>query len=318
MNLTNTTLEVTSNFRPCRTVWTQEYFVQNIIFSLLSITLNLMTLPFVVVMNSLIIFAIKTRRRLQTMYNIMLASLAGTDLVVGIMSQPIFVAEEILLFMGLPLMEYCRIYRETVWVILSPITASLIQLSILSVERYIAIKYSLKYDSIVTSNRLAVAIVCSWLISILQVIARYTKSLFLVLTVFYFYLAVSFLSIFVITYCHIVVYFVSRRHMKQIKSELVSREDTVKFLKERKALKTTTIIIGFLFVSYIPGIFFSFVRYFLPKGDYTLSLTAPLPPFVITCMLINSFFNPFIYCWRNKELRKAFFELLSRNRVQQF
>ena len=317
MNLTNTTLAPTNNFRPCR-IWTQEYFVQNIIFSVLSITLNIVTLPFVVVMNSLIIFAVKTRRRLQTMYNIMLASLAGTDLVVGIMSQPIFIAQEIFLPTGLPLTEYCRIYRETVWVILSPTTASLIQLSILSVERYIAMKYSLKYVSIVTSNRLAVAIVCRWLISILQVIARYTNSLFLVIIAFYFFLAVSFLSIFVITYCHIAVYFVSRRHMKQIKSELVSREDTVKFLKERKALKTTTIIIGFLFVSYIPGIFFCFVRYFLPRGNYTLSLTAPLPPFVITCMLINSFFNPFIYCWRNKELREAFFELLSRRRVQQF
>ena len=316
MNLSNTTLEAANNFYPCR-FWIQEYFVQNIIFSLLSITLNVVTLPFVVVMNVLIIIAIKTRPRLQTMYNIMLASLAGTDLVVGIMSQPIFVAQEIFFLTGPPLTEYCRIYRETIWVYLSPSTASLIQLAVLSLERYIAMKYSLKYDSIVTSNRLTVAIVCSWLISILQVIARYTNSRFLVLITFYLYLAVSFLSIFVITYCHIVVYFVSRRHMKKIKSELVSREDTVKFLKERKASKTTTIIIGFLFVSYIPGMFYSIVRYFLPKGDYTLTLTAPLPPFSTTCILINSFFNPFIYCWRNKELRKAFFELLSRRRVQE-
>ena len=317
MNLTNTTLEAANNFKPCR-IWTQEYFVQNIIFSLLSITLNVATLPFVVVMNALIVIAIKTRRRLQTMYNIMLASLAGTDLVVGIMSQPIFVGQEIFLLTGPPLTEYCRIYRETVWVCLSPTTASLIQLAILSLERYIAMKYSLKYGSIVTSKRLAVAIVCSWLISFLQVVTRYINSRFLVIIAFYFYLSVSFLSVFVITYCHIVVYFVSRRHMKQIKSELVSREDTVKFLKERKALKTTTIIIVFLFVSYLPGMFFSVVRYFHPKGDYTLKLTAPLPPFVKTCMLINSFFNPFIYCWRNKELRDAFFELLSRRRVQQF
>ena len=198
---------------------------------------------------------------------------------------------------------------ETIWVFLSTTTASLIQLSVLSLESYIAIKYSLKYDTIVTSNRLTVAIVCSWLISFFR---------FLVIITFYFYLAVSFLSIFVITYCHIVVYFVSRRHMKQIKSELVSREVTVKFLKERKASTTTTIIIGFLFVSYIPGMFYSIVRYFLPKGDYTLKSTAPLPPFSTTCILINSFFNPFIYCWRNKELRKAFFELLTRRRVQQF
>ena len=311
MNLTNTTLEAANNFRPCR-IWTQEYFVQNMIFSVLSITLNLVTLPFVIVMNSLIIIAIKTRRRLQTMYNIMLASLAGTDLVVGIMSQPIFVAQEIFLLTGPPLTEYCHIYRMTISVYLSPTTTSLIQLAILSVERFIAMKYSLKYDSIVTSTRLTVLIVFSWLIPTGQIIARYANSTFLRVITFYFSLSVVFLSIIVITYCHIVVYFVSRRHMKQIKSELYSREDTVKFLKEKKALITTTIIIGFVFVSYIPGSFFSIVRYILPRGYYTLKLTAPLPPFSTTCILINSFFNPVIYCWRNKELRTAFFEVLRR------
>ena len=315
MNLTNTTLEAANNFRPCR-IWTQEYFVQNIIFSLLSITLNVATLPFVVVMNALIIIVIKTRRRLQTMYNIMLASLAGTDLVVGIMSQPIFVAQEIFLLTDPPLTEYCSIYRMTIWLYLSPTTTSLIQLAILSVERYMAMKYSLKYDSIVTSTRLTVAIVFSWLIPTALIIARYANSLILRVITFYFNLSVVFLSILVIIYCHIVVYFVSRRHMKQIKSELFSREDTVKFLNEKKALITTTIIIGFVFVSYIPGSFFSIVRYVLPRGDYTLRLTAPLPPFATTCILINSFFNPFIYCWRNKQLRKAFFELLSRKNGQ--
>ena len=317
MNLTNTTLEATNNSRPCR-IWIQEYFVQNIIFSVLSITLNVVTLPFVVVMNALIIIAIKTRPRLQTMYNIMLASLAGTDLVVGIMSQPTCVAQEIFFLTGPPLTEYCRIYRLTIWVYLSPVTASLIQLAILSLERYIAMKYSLKYDSIVTSNRLAVAIVCSWLFPCLQVIGRHSNSRFLATIAWYLYISLSFLSILVITYCHITVYFVSRRHMKQIKSELVSRKETVKFLNERKALKTTTIIIGFLFASNIPGMFYSIVGYFLPEGVYTLRLTAPLPPFATTCILINSFFNPFIYCWRNKELRKVFFELLTRRRVQQF
>ena len=311
MNLTNTTLADTNNFIPCR-IWIQELFVQNIIFSLLSITLNVMTLPFIVVMNALIIIAIKTRRRLQTMYNIMLASLAGTDLVVGIISQPIFVAQEIFLFTGPPMTEYCRVYRMTAWLYFPPAVASLIQLSFLSVERYTAIKYALKYDGIVTSTRLTAAVVCSWLIANVQVIGRFSNSRLLSVIASYFLLSAVFFSILVIMYCHITVYFVSRRHMKQIKSELFSREDTVKFLKDRKALITTTIIIVALFVSYTPGIVFYMVRYRLSSGNYALRLTAPFLPFVTTCILINSFFNPVIYCWRNKELRKAFFELLSR------
>ena len=315
MNLTNSTLAATNNFIPCR-IWIQEDFVQNIIFSLLSVTLNVVTIPFVVVMNALIIIAIKTRRRLQTMYNIMLASLAGTDLVVGIISQPIFVAQEIFFLTGPPMTEYCTVHRMTIWVYTSPAMASLIQLSLLSVEHYTAIKYALKYDGIVTSTRLTVAVVCSWLIANVQVIGRFGNSRPLRVITFYFSLSAVFLSILVIMYCHITLYFVSRRHMKQIKSELVSREDTVKFLKEKKALISTTTIIGIVFVSYTPGIFFSILRYVLPSGNYALRLTAPSRPFVATCILINSFFNPFIYCWRNKELRKAFFELLSRRNGQ--
>ena len=315
MNLTNSTLAATNNFIPCR-IWIQELIVQNIIFSLLSITLNLVTLPFVVVMNALIIIAIKTRRRLQTMYNIMLASLAGTDLVVGIISQPTFVAQEIFFLTGPPLTEYCRIYKMTFWVYISPAMASLIQLSLLSVERYTAIKYALRYDGIVTSTRLTVAVVCSWLIANVQVMSRFSNSRLLSVITSYFPLSAVFLSILVIMYCHITLYFVSRRHMKQIKSELFSREVTEKFLKDKKALITTTIIIVAVFVSYTPGIVFYIVRYQLPTGNYALRLTAPSRPFVATCILINSFFNPVIYCWRNKELRKAFFELLSRRNGQ--
>ena len=208
--------------------------------------------------------------------------------------------------------EYCSVHRIAVWMYLFPAITSLIQLSFLSVERYTAIKYSLKYDSIVTSTRLTVAVVCSWLVANVQALGRFGNSHLLTVITFYFTLSTVFLSILVIIYCQIVLYFVSRRHMKQIKSELVSRGDTVKFLKEKKALITTTIIIGVVFMSYTPVIFFSIARFALPSGNYTVRLISPLRPLGATCILINSIFNPIIYCWRNKKLRKAFFELLSR------
>ena len=127
------------------------------------------------------------------------------------------------------------------WVYLSPTTASLIQPGTLHNYEILAeIRQHCNLKSFGSRQ-----IVCTCLISFLQVIARYTNSRFLVIIALYIYFSVSFLNVFVITICHITVYFVFRRHMKQIKSELVSLEDTVKFLKERKALKPTTIIIIF-------------------------------------------------------------------------
>ena len=73
----------------------KEYFLENTVISLLSTALNLGSCPVIILMNVLVIVAIKTRRRLQSTYNILLACLAGTDLAVGVVSQPLFIAQEI-------------------------------------------------------------------------------------------------------------------------------------------------------------------------------------------------------------------------------
>ena len=59
------------------------------------IAMNLGSCPVIIFMNTLVMFAIKTRRPLQSNYNILLACLAATDMVVGLVSQPLFIAQEI-------------------------------------------------------------------------------------------------------------------------------------------------------------------------------------------------------------------------------
>lgn len=307
MNLTNSS--TTSAAANCR-VTEDAYFLENAVVTLLSITLNLVTSPLIILMNALVITAITTRRRLQTMYNILLANLAATDLLVGLVSQPIFLLQEILLLSGASLNEYCNLYSKTIWVLIVPCSASLLKLALLSAERYLAMKYSLRYHSIVTTPRLTVAVVTSWIISVVPLILR-SNIVTVSLSKVFFFVAVI-LSIVLIVYCHIAVYFISRRHMNQIKAEQMTREAKVNFLEDKKALKTTSIIIGFVFMSYVPGILYAGLKYVLPifnPARQTIYL-----PFATTCILINSFFNPVIYCWRNKGLRKAMSELLSCSR----
>jgi len=50
------------------------------------------------------------------------------------------------------------------------------------------------------------------------------------------------------------VYLITPRHEKRIPTEQISGEATAKFLEERKAWKTTGIIIGFVFLSYFVGV----------------------------------------------------------------
>ena len=115
-----------------------------------------------------------TRHRLQSEYHIMLVCLAGTDLGVGLVSQSLYIAQEILFLSGASLVDYRNFYRKTVFDFLVPCIESLLILAILSTERYIAMKYSLRYASIVTTPRLIGAVVCCWLIFLIYIGIRGT------------------------------------------------------------------------------------------------------------------------------------------------
>ena len=140
----------------------ERYFWEYILATLHVIALNLGSCPVIILMNALVIIAIKTRRRLQSIYNILLACLAGTDLAVGLVSQPLFIAQEIFFLSGASVEDYCHFYRKTVFLCLFPSIESLLILALLSMERYIAMKFSLRYASLMTTPRLTGAVLCSY------------------------------------------------------------------------------------------------------------------------------------------------------------
>lgn len=114
----------------------------------------------------------------------------------------------------------------------------------------------------------------------------------------------------VIICSHVSVYLVCRRHIIQIKAEQVSREVASKFLEERKAWKTTSIIIGGLVMCYLPG-FLSIVTYAMFPDPSSLPnrVTAGSQPMRFSSFMMNSFINPIIYCWRSKVMRQAMLQL---------
>ena len=155
----------------CR-VAKERYFWEYILATLPVIALNFGSCPVIILMNALVIIAIKTRRRIQSVYNILLACLAGTDLAVALVSQPLFIAQEIFFLSGASVEDYCHFYRKTVFLCLFPSIESLLILALLSMERYIAMKFSLRYASLMTTPRLTGAVLCSWIISVISVILR--------------------------------------------------------------------------------------------------------------------------------------------------
>ena len=73
----------------------QDYAFIGNVFKVLAIVTFLIACPLVILLNTLVIVAINTKRRLQIWSNILLVSLEVTDLAMGLNSQTAFIAVEI-------------------------------------------------------------------------------------------------------------------------------------------------------------------------------------------------------------------------------
>ncbi|CAH3160271.1 unnamed protein product, partial [Porites lobata] len=118
------------------------------------IILNILSLPLTSVLNGLVIITVKTKPRLKTTSNVALACLATTDCVMGVIGQPFFAVQLAVLLQGERSSSYCTLLAASVYVIRVLGAATFLHLTVINIERYIAIKHSLKYKILVTRGRL--------------------------------------------------------------------------------------------------------------------------------------------------------------------
>ncbi len=69
------------------------------------IVVNALTCPLIILLNILVMLAVKTKRQLRTKFNVALAWLSTTDLVIGLVFQPLRIASLTLILKGEA--DYC-------------------------------------------------------------------------------------------------------------------------------------------------------------------------------------------------------------------
>jgi len=229
---------------------------------------------------------------------------------VGIIAQPALIAQEIHFLIGGPPYLTCinaaeRIaYLTTIFLCL----CSCLHLALISVERFVAMKYPLRHESIVTKSRLTAAVAGIWLIIMVYIIL--TANIIPGVKVIpgqTQILAIG--SLLIISYCHISVYFVCRRHEAKLASQQISQEAKAKFLAERKAWKTTSFIIGCALICFSPGLLRA-VAYYLFLGNTMKRIISRSIHITMSSYMLNSLCNPIIYCWRSREIREALKQLV--------
>lgn len=273
------------------------------------IIIHILTFPFTAVLNALVMLAVKMESRLRAhTSNILLALLASTDFMVGIIFQPAFIAVIFSLLLDEASSGACALQAFAMTVGNFLVVSSLIHLALISTERHLAMKHPFAYTTLVTEVRLLFASALTWLMSlILHIPLRFVdKTVFLPI-----HMTLMFLCIAFAVFCHITVYRETRRHEQQIAAQQVTQEAKEQFENNKKACKLTSIIIGVLILCYIP-VFFARSVLLRHRSETSLETTYVFLLLATSILLWNSLLNPIIYSVRIRNFRIAFIELTCR------
>ena len=191
--------------------------------------------------------AVKTKRQPRTKSNIALACLATTDLVVGLVVQLLHIASYPLILKGEPEV-FCNLVEIAKVISTKCVTASLLNLFLMSAERYLAIKHPFMYENQVTEIRIMIASGVVWAAVIILPEEELLTSTYLFVTLLT--VSLTFFVFFLLVYFNVAVYKEVRRNERHIAANQVSLEAKEKLLKNKKAFYTTIIVLFTIFLLY--------------------------------------------------------------------
>ena len=273
----------------------------------------LISLPLTILLNLLVIAAVKSTCQLRIKSNILLACLATTDFVVALTVQPAFITMEVYLLEGKSIAEFCALDKVSAILFTMFCGVSLFHLVLISLERFLAIKHPFFYNDHISAKSLIIASAIAWTLVIIPAIMDSVDFKNDFLSVVDDVLLGCCIPVIVV--CHIAIYIEVRRHEKQIISQQISLEARENFEKEKKALKTTTVII--LTVIFCNSISITISYFGILKDMATFHIAYILFVLAFTLTLLNSLMNPLVYAARNRRFRVAFVQLLFRKQVEQ-
>ena len=246
--------------------------------------------------NALVLVAILRTPSIHSPSVIFLCNLAVTDLLVGLVVQPAYIAEQIVRTVS-------ALQEAVTGMGFAGCGVSLWTMTAITVDRFLALHYHLQYPNLMTTSRAIYTIITIWCI-----ITLFSFSILWSLSVYYFFATFCItICLLVCLVCFIKIYRIVRRHQLQIHVQQQAVEnstDTNKQQIRQSTRKAKNIFIYFLamILCYSP---FSIAVFISGFTSIDLKVVAT---FSLTAVLMNSSINPFLFCWRMTELRAAVFK----------
>nr|XP_055063176.1 trace amine-associated receptor 13c-like [Misgurnus anguillicaudatus] len=271
---------------------THEYNIMNVFFSVLSV--------WTVFLNLLVIISISHFKKLHTPTNMLILSLAFADLLVGLIVMPLE---------GIRLIETCWYFGETICRVFSVImgllfSASLSNLVLIAVDRYVAVCHPLLYPQKITMTRTITMICVSWFFSsvcnILGDISSsqrnytcYGECRFII--TFAWTIIDLFLSFLlpctIIISLYLRIFYVAHHQVKIINSLMRSGKHLTEGSVRRKSESKAALTLGIIVMVYL----FCWIPFYSLSLTPTTRMTSAIAYFTLWMVYISSALNPLIY-----------------------
>ena len=269
-----------------------DYSAHPDIFTIINCVLNAALMLITIIGNSLVLTAILRTPALRSPSTTLLCSLAVSDLLVGFVVQPLYIAKE--------LKEDLFLFRISYFMSFSSCGVSLCTITTISLDRFAALHHHMRYVTMVTSTRVVCTLASTWLVIFLG-FGIFVWNFFI-----YFTCAgvVIVISLSISSFCYIRIFQIVKRHQIQIHAQQqavqsLEASNSLNIMRLKKSSMNTFVFYIFLILCYFPMFNFLILSVIL-RTDLTEEV-----PISVTVVFMNSSINPLLYCWRLRELRTA-------------
>lgn len=278
-------------------------------------------IPIIFIGNSLVIITLYRFPKFRTTTNLLIGSLAMADLLLGVVTLPLYVC---FYFHGdaLSRIKYLCLIKYSF--ALGTLSASLISLVAIAFDRFIAITRPLIYRVTMTKRRAMFIIVGIWMyhliVAFLPLIGwnHYNElnnnvthicNFFTVLPVPYTVLTtpvVIMLAIAISTYLYFKIYQETVSYSKRQLERRSTSSNKVfgrrQFKRDTKSAKMMGLISILFYIFWIPFMIGCIIKY-ISNNKHSSEMIKNI---FLTLAMSNSAVNPFIYCWLREDFRTAF------------
>ena len=261
---------------------------------------NILTCITAVCGNTFIIASIRRVSSLHLPSKVLLVCLALTDLCVGVITQPLYVAH--ILFpechsIGL----YLLIGYNTTGFLFSGV--SMLTITAISVDRLLAVTLGLRYRQVVTVWRTRTLLITFWTINMAFAIMFFHYFG----VILYFVIAFTSLCILISTFCYVKICYALRHHQVTVQppayqgEERRQRVNQLNLMRSRKTVISAMWVQATFLVCFLP---LTIIMILVISGFRTATVFF-IWDLATSLLFFNSSLNPFIYCWKIKQVRQA-------------